>query len=380
MLCRVADDIFWMSRYVERAIWVGRLIDVVWHFELDAGELEEGVDVWVPLLGTAQPKLGATGVPSAREVRHFLAFDQENPSSLVNLIRKARSAAQGVRESISSEMWEQLNTVYLSLNTARPDTRAEDDPHAFYQPIRNGMQFVQGLADSTLLRDESWLFFCLGRSLERADTLARILTLQAPLLQNATGAGQDDVVRWLAVLRSCGAAEAYSHYYALRIEPARVIEFLLLNPLFPHSIRFCLETAMQALETIAGPEALGAPGAGKGDLAVRALGLLEARLRHTAVDEVLEEGLESFLEDVQHRIQVVSEHVTAGYLRDEPQPGRLVAVARAAMIMAAQQQQQQTSPPSHHAYHGAPSPHGLSGAERGSKATGSPLPRARRGD
>ena len=340
MLCRVADDIFWMSRYVERAVWVGRLIDVVWHFELDAGEQEESADFWLPLLGTTRPAVADGRKPTPREIRHFLAFDPENPSSLVNCIRKARVSAQGVRESISSEMWEHLNTVYLSLHNTGPATRAEDDPHAFYQPIRNGMQFVQGLADSTLLRDESWLFFCLGRSLERADTIARILTLQAPLLQGLANSGQDDVVRWLSVLRSCGAAEAYSHYYALRIEPARVIEFLLLNPLFPHSIRFCLDTAMNALEGIAGPVALGAPGVGKGDLAVRALGLLEARLRHTAVDEVLEEGLESFLEDVQHRIQVVSEHVTAGYLRDEPQPGRLVAVVRAAMIMATQQQQQ----------------------------------------
>jgi uncharacterized alpha-E superfamily protein len=340
MLCRVADDIFWMSRYVERAIWVGRLIDVVWHFELDAGDQDHDADVWAPLLGTNRLRMGTDGEPSAREVRHYLAFDRENPGSLVNLIRKARSAAQGVRESISSEMWEHLNRVYLSLNTSGPAADAEDDPHAFYQPIRNGMLFVQGLADTTLLRDESWMFFCLGRSLERADTLARILTLQAPLLQNVTTTGQDDVVRWLAVLRSCGAAEAYSHYYALRIEPARVIEFLLLNPLFPQSIRFCLERAMEALEAIAGPVTLVAPGVGKGDMAVRALGLLEARLRHTAVDEVLEEGLEPFLEDVQHRIQVVSEHVTAGYLRDEPQPGRLVAVARAAMIMATQQQQQ----------------------------------------
>jgi len=341
MLCRVADDIFWMSRYVERAISVGRLIDVVWHFELDAGDQDEGMDFWASLLGTTRLSDSLDHHPTAQEVRRYLAFDQQNPSSLVNCIRKARAAAQGVRESISSEMWEQLNTVYLSLNSAGPEAVAEDDPQAFYQPIRNGMQFVQGLADSTLLRDESWLFFCLGRSLERADTLSRILTLQAPLLQAAGSSGQDDVVRWLAVLRSCGAAEAYSHYYALRIEPARVIEFLLLNPLFPQSIRFCLESAMSALEGIAGPMTLSAPTAVKGDLAVRALGLLAARLRHTAVDEVLEEGLESFLEDVQHRIQVVSEHVTAGYLRDEPQPGRLVAVARAAMIMASQQQQQQ---------------------------------------
>ena len=171
MLCRVADDIFWMSRYVERAIWVGRLIDVVWHFELDAGDRTRTPTSGCRCSGpTHAERRERPARPSARDVRHFLAFDQENPSSLVNCIRKARAAAQGVRESISSEMWEQLNTVYLSLNTARPDARAEDDPHAFYQPIRNGMQFVQGLADSTLLRDESWLFFCLGRSLERADT------------------------------------------------------------------------------------------------------------------------------------------------------------------------------------------------------------------
>ena len=134
MLCRVADDIFWMSRYVERAVWVGRLIDVVWHFELDAGDQDEDAGVWVPLLGPNHPKVTGAGTPSAQDVRHFLAFDQENPSSLVNLIRKARSAAQGVRESISSEMWEQLNTVYLSLHTTRPASQAEDDPHALLVP------------------------------------------------------------------------------------------------------------------------------------------------------------------------------------------------------------------------------------------------------
>jgi uncharacterized alpha-E superfamily protein len=336
MLCRVADDIFWMSRYVERAIAVGRLIDVVWHLDLDAGDHEDEADFWEPLLGSARDRLSPAGRPTSRDVRYYLAFDPENASSLACCIRNARAAAQGVRESITSEMWEQLNTVYLSLNTPHAAADAEDDPHAFYKRIREGMQFVQGLADSTLLRDESWLFFSLGRSLERADSIARMLVLQADMLTGVSS-NRDDMVRWLAVLRSCGAAEAYSHYYALRVEPARVIEFLLLNPLFPQSIRFCLEAAMAALEAIAGPS-VRSPG--KGDLAVRALGLLDARLRHTAVDEVLEEGLEPFLEDIAQRIRIISEHITAGYLRDEPQPGRIVAVARAAMIMAAQQQQQ----------------------------------------
>src|SRR4051794_10816679 len=275
MLCRVADDIFWMSRYIERAIAVGRLIDVVWHLDLDAGDHEDEAGFWEPLLGPASERINPAGQPTSRDVRYYLAFDPENQSSLVCCIRGARLAAQGVRESISSEMWEQLNTVFLSLNNPRAAAEAEDDPHAFYKRIREGMQFAQGLADSTLIRDESWLFFCLGRSLERADQIARILLLQAPLL-TAGSDGRDDMVRWLAVLRSCGAAEAYSHYYALRVEPARVIEFLLLNPLFPQSIRFCLDTAMSALEAIAGPVERSV---GKGDQAIRALGLLAARLR-----------------------------------------------------------------------------------------------------
>ena len=156
-------------------------------------------------------------------------------------------------------------------------------------------------------------------------------------MPGSTASGADEIVRWLAVLRSCGSAEAYARYYSLRVEPARVIEFLLLNPLFPQSVRFCLDAAWEALRGIAGPVG----GRGTDHAVVRALGLLRARLEHAAVDEVLEEGLETFLADVQQRIEVVSDHVTMSYLRDEPQPGRVVGVARAAMIMAAQQQQQQ---------------------------------------
>src|SRR5262245_52793837 len=115
MLCRVAEDVFWMSRYVERAIAVGRLIDVTWQFELDVGDFEDAsTDFWLPLLGPARPEsplaVAVSDGPSSAEVRHFLAFDLENPNSLLSCVRQARAAARGVRESISSEMWEQLNT------------------------------------------------------------------------------------------------------------------------------------------------------------------------------------------------------------------------------------------------------------------------------
>ena len=344
MLCRVAEDIFWASRYVERAIAVGRLLDVTWHLELDAGDVGDDYgEFWAPLLGpdyAGEPlALDPHGHPEPRAVRHYLAFDEDNPSSLLSCIRAARRAARGVRESISSEMWEQLNTLYLSLADPRCTIEAEEDPHAFYARVVRAAQLFQGLADCTLAHDEPWHFINLGKYLERAEDVARVLTLQAHLLLGGEHAhGGDDLVRWLAVLRSCGSAEAYARYYSLRVEPARVLEFLLLNPIFPQSVRFSLNAAWDSLRAITGPPPLhGHPDAP--NPAVRTLGLLHARVEHAAIDEVLETGLQDYLAEIQHQIGVVADHVTRGYLRHEPQPGRLMAVARAAMLMAAQQQQ-----------------------------------------
>jgi uncharacterized alpha-E superfamily protein len=351
MLARVAEDLFWMSRYVERALAVTRLIDVTVHLELDDGGAADSDALWGPLLG---PALGAeSGVlallaastPAVRDVRYDLAFNSENPSSLISLIRLARASARGVRECISSEMWEQLNTLYLWLVSSQVRVEADENPHAFHRRVREGAQFMQGLADSTLARDEAWHFITMGTYLERAQSVARVLNMETHLLMPAGGNGEvdalradtsrDEMVRWLAVLRSCGSAEAYARYYSLRVEPARVIEFLLLNEIFPQSVRFSLNAAWDALSGIAGW--MRAPRADQP--AARTLGLLRARLEHAAVDEVLEEGLDVFLSDVQRRIEVVVGHVTHTYLRHEPQAGRVVGVARAAMIMAAQQQQ-----------------------------------------
>jgi uncharacterized alpha-E superfamily protein len=344
MLCRVAEDVFWMSRYVERAIAVGRLIEVTWHLELDVGDADGSSDLfWPPLLlpsaqGGFGPPEGSDAL-ARQDVRYYLAFDRANPNSLVSCILQARTAARGVRESISSDMWEQLNTLYLSLIDGQLLREAEADPYVFYKRMREGAQFFHGLADSTLAHDELWHFVSLGKYLERADNVARVLNLESHLLldDEASARAGDPLVRCLAVLRSCGAAEAYARYYSLRVEPARVVEFLLLNPVFPQSVRFSVNAAWDALGAIAGRLGLGAEGASP---AVRTLGRLRARLEHRAVDEVMEEGLATFLAGVQTRIAAVSDQVTRAYLRDEPQPGRLVAVARAAMIMAAQQQQQ----------------------------------------
>lgn len=330
MLARVADDLYWMARYVERGIAVSRLIDVTRHLELDVGVEER--DFWGPLVGAVDL--------SAEDVSFYLLSDRLNPDSLVSCVRHARELARGIRESISSEMWEELNTLQQSLAVPGKQRQAQGDSLSFQRLVRQRLQYFQGLAGSTLAHDEPWHFLSLGTFLERADGVVRLLRRQAHLLapRDEVDASDADMVRWLAVLRSCGSAEAYARFYSLRVEPARIVEFLLLNPVFPQSVRFALGAAEDALGAVAALRSAAANDPGPG---VRTLGRVRADVEHTAIDEVFEMGLEEFLSGVQGSIAQVSDEIVATYLRDEPQHSRLVGVARAAMLMAAQQQQQQ---------------------------------------
>jgi uncharacterized alpha-E superfamily protein len=304
------------------------------HLELDAGEADEReVDFWTPLLGTVQASADRQKA-AVLDVRSHLAFGKDNPNSLVACVQNARTAARSVRDSISSEMWEQLNREYLSIVDPSFATRLAENAHDVFKELLEGMLLVLGLADATLPHDEAWEFICLGKYMERADNVARVLNLQAHLLVSAQEADGDDLVRWLAVLRSCGSSEAYSRYYSLRVDPPRVIEFLLLNPVFPQSVRFSLREARASLTEIAGPTDQAAETA---QPAIRGLGLLTAQLENTAIDEVLARGLRGYLDDVQDRIGVVARHVAQAYFRGDPSTGRHMALARAAQIMASQQ-------------------------------------------
>ena len=327
MLCRVAEDLYWMSRYVERGIAVSRLIDVTKHLELDAGT----EDFWAPLVGAIELE--------SDDVRFFLTSDVMNPDSLVSCARQARSLARGIRESMSSEMWEELNTLHVALATPATSRQMRNEAGSFARAVRERLESFQGLAGSTLARDEEWQFIQLGTYLERADGVARLLNRQAHLLTRPLDGDPTgpDTVRWLAVLRTCGSAEAYARYYSLRVEPARLLEFLLLNPVFPQSVRFSLAAACDALDAIAGLRVAAGNDPGP---AARTLGRARAQVELTAIDEVFDRGLEPFLTNIQELIAQASDELSATYLRDQPAPGRLVGVARAAMLMAAQQQQQ----------------------------------------
>lgn len=303
MLSRVAESIYWMSRYVERAENVARFIEVNLQLMLDSpsGEGQQ----WLPLVNTTgddEAFAKRYGEATQENVIRFLTFDAENSNSIYSCVRAARENARTVREIISSEMWLQLNKFYLMVSAAAGNSRALANPHDFFPEVRDANHLFNGITAATMTHDEPWHFFHMGRMLERADKTSRILDVKYFILLRSVqdvGTAFDDV-QWAAVLRSASAFEMYRKRHG-RISPRGVVEFLLLDRDFPRAINFSLMAARDSLHAISGtplgtfrfpPEKL--------------LGQLCSDLTYAAVDEIVNAGLHEYLDELQTKMNQVS--------------------------------------------------------------------------
>ncbi len=325
MLSRVADSIYWMSRYIERAENVARFVEVNHQLMLDAPA--GAAHQWQPLVNTtgdheefARRFQDAT----QRNVLRFLTFDPENPNSILSCLRSARENARTVREIISSEMWLQLNTFYLMVQSAAAAGDDFDSPYEFYSQVKLASHLFTGITEATLTHGEGWHFCRLGRQLERADKTSRILDVKYYILLrslNDVGTPIDDV-QWAAVLRSASAFEMYRKRHG-RLTPTGVVQFLLLDPDFPRAIRHCLLSARDSLHAISGtplgtfrhpPE--------------RLLGQLCSDLAYASVDEVIHLGLHEYIDSLQSRVNLVGAGVFDTFFAFKtPQPARTTARA-----------------------------------------------------
>jgi uncharacterized alpha-E superfamily protein len=314
MLSRVADALFWMSRYLERAETVARLLDVCFHLELDLHGVLTGPHElqWTTLAAilfqNVPPAKAGTSPQTA--LSNWLTFDLENPTSILSCVTRARFNARSIRGTLNSEMWKELNKLYWLLCDPEFVRRAKESPYEFYQAVEGGSRSFQGVCDATLTHDEGWQFIQLGKFLERADKTLRILDIQHQLLHELTHATDAPManLQWAAVLRSCNAFEAFQKLYVGRVEPERVVEFLLLHPQFPRSVRFSLEAAAQALSSI---ETLGTGrGMSKAD---RTLGRLLNDLKFAELDQVRGADLHAFLGDLWGRVAQVGRAVHDQY-------------------------------------------------------------------
>jgi len=312
MLSRVAHSLYWMSRYIERAENVARLLDVNLQFLSDLQELPNvDQNTWAPLiLSSGQEELFNQyyETPDSRTVTEFLAFDLRNPDSILACVYAARENARMVRDQISLEMWETINELYLLLKEQNTAAVWAAGPQEFFAKINRASHLYQGLTASTYSRSEGWEFIEFGKYLERADKTTRILDVKYHiLLPSATDVGGAlDTAQWQAVLRSASALEAYRRYYVREILAWKAAEFLIFSDSFPRSLHFCAAQIDEFLRKILGESSSRprSPGA-------RASRRLLADLQSLTITDVLNQGLHEFLMDVQSRLAAISDEVAA---------------------------------------------------------------------
>jgi uncharacterized alpha-E superfamily protein len=306
MLSRVANSIYWMSRYLERAENVARCIDVNLHLTLDLPV--EVKEQWEPLVTvTGDHELFTQRYDSATRntVIQFLTFDHDSPNSIVACLRSARENARSVRDVISSEMWESINEFYPSVASKTAKNEAFKDPHAFFTKVKLCNQRFIGIREGTMSHGEAWHFSQLGGLIERADKTSRILDVKYfILLPRVEYIGTPyDNIQWAALLKSASALEMYRKRFH-RISPSQVADFLIFDHQFPRAICYCLINAEESLHNITGSP----PGA-FANLAERRLGRLRAEIDYADVGEAFEVGLHNYLDSFQMKLNSVDDAI-----------------------------------------------------------------------
>ena len=296
MLSRVADSLYWINRFVERAENISRFLEVSEAMSLD--NPSSNAEPWLPLIdANGDRQLFDQSYPhrSPQDVRVFLLLDRNNPNSIVSCIANARENARQIRDVISTEMWEHINELFWSLQDGEVLWREPELEQL--RTIRRGCQLFYGITDVTLSRDHAWLFSRLGRLIERADKTSRILDVKYFLLlpdPNAVG-GVLDELQWIALLRSAGAYQMYRQSVQQAISPTSVARFLLLDPIFPRSVRFCLQEINDTLKCIQHNPIPGSP-----DDLECLRGQLVAKWSYVRIEPLINRGLHEAIDQLQN--------------------------------------------------------------------------------
>ncbi|MCP9917653.1 alpha-E domain-containing protein [Cyanobium sp. ATX 6F1] len=309
MLSRVADSLYWINRNVERAENISRFVEVSEAMALDCPP--GSAEPWLPLIDACGDrelfdKLYPQGQPE--DVVRFLVREEGNPSSIVNCIAVARENSRQIREVITTEMWEQINGLYWTLQES--DTFWAQPPQEQLREIRRACQLYYGITDATLSRDLSWHFSRLGRLIERADKTSRILDVKYFLLLPSPEdvGGVLDELQWISLLRCTGAYQMFRQAQQQGITPKAVAEFLLLDPIFPRSLRYCLEGINRTLRVIRGNPVPGPPD----DLECLS-GLMLASWSFVRIDELMAQGLHEAIDQFQSDLNRLHAQIDGRY-------------------------------------------------------------------
>lgn len=296
MLSRVAEAIFWMSRYIERAENVARFVDVNLNLMLETPVHHRlGWESLVMTTGDRDWFSKHYDQSNANNVGWFLTFDQDYPNSIISSLTAARQNARTVREVISREMWQELNEFYLMVKDASRHPFSLEEMSAFYGKVKMMGIHYEGVTNATLSRGDAWSFARMGRHLERADKTSRILDVKYfLLLPTAKEVGSTlDQMGWNALLNSASALQMYRQLYHMT-SPQNVANFLLLDRSFPRAILYCVTEAQKSLHSITGTPLFACQ-----NEAERRLGSLQAELNYASIDEVMKAGLHEYIDKLQ---------------------------------------------------------------------------------
>lgn len=316
MLSRVADAIYWLNRYIERAENVARFVDVNLNLILDYSPTNMAQQ-WQPLVAVAgdlplfQQRYGQA---NAENVIQFLSFDSNYPNSIISCLWAARENARSIREIISREMWEQVNALYFMVKEADPG-QPLSALHEFFTSVKMFSHSFAGVMDATMSHNEGWHFGQMGRLLERADKTARILDVKYfILLPSVKDVGTPlDEIQWMALLKSASAYEMYRKRDLHRITPKGVAKFLILDQEFPRSIQFCLLQTERSLHQITGT-----PIGTWRNPVERALGRLRSELDYLTIEEIIQSGLHEFLAHLQQQMNGVGDKIFETFFALDP--------------------------------------------------------------
>jgi uncharacterized alpha-E superfamily protein len=316
MLSRVADSLYWLSRYIERAENLARLLEVNLQLLLDFSNLDDEKikDHWLPILRALSDEESFAkhyDKADSLAVTDFVTFSRDNPNSILSCVFAARENARMVRDQISAEMWESMNELYLFVKSTNAKKVWRSGVHDFFRELKSRMHAFQGLTHATYPREEGYDFLQVGRYLERADKTTRIIDLKYHILLPVASdvGGSLDSAQWMAVLRSCSALQAYHRLYLASPTPWKVVEFLILSETFPRSLRFCLKELNQYLRQISGTPA-GQPA----NDAERICAEMLTRLSECTTEDIFAEGLHEYLDRTQLLLNDIGQALYHSYM------------------------------------------------------------------
>lgn len=335
MLSRVADSLYWMSRYMERAEDITRVLTVNFNALLDM-PAQDSAASWqalVHMAGAGQRYAELYTRCTAEDVMSFLLWDEQNSDSVMACINLARENARTVREQISSEMWEQINNLYYRIkNVNRKDVLL--GPIELFANVRDGSHAFQGVTHATMTHGDGFHFIQLGKHLERAAMTTRILDVKYGELIRAEEGSPQQTILLSVMMRSCSAMEAYRKQVKTLL-PATAAQFLLLDRDFPRSVIFCVNSVHDALRRIHSAQTSGQRGDHMENPALRTAGRLSSELTYLELNDVLRRGVRPYLAQTLDRMHTLGDDITRSFFN-----AQVVLPGWQTYLQQVQQQQQ----------------------------------------